>query len=83
MPGPYVRLMLFFFFLRSRAFFRLPFLQPLLLLGVLLRQLLCLLLMPLLDLLLPGFIRLPSCELLVFLFLLLLKFLPFFFLLRE
>lgn len=58
-------------------------LQPLLLLGVPLRQLLCLLLMPLFELLFPGFIRILSCELLVFLFLLLLQFLPFFLLLRE
>ena len=57
-------------------------LHPLLLLGVLLRQLLCLLLVPLLDLLPPGFIGILSCELLVFLFLLLLKFLPVSFLLR-
>ena len=70
------------FFRRSRVSW-LSFLQPLLLLGVLLLQLLCLLLMPLLDLLLLGFIGIPSPELLVFLFLLLLQFLPFFVLLRE
>ncbi len=45
-------------------------------------QLLCLLLVPLFDLLLPGFIGILSCELLVFLFLRLLKFLPVSFLLR-
>jgi hypothetical protein len=56
-------------------------LQPLLLLGVLLHHLLRLLLMALLDLLLPGFIGILSCELLVFAFLLLLKFLPVFLLL--
>jgi hypothetical protein len=61
----------------------LPFLQLLLLLGVPLHHLLCLLLMPLLDLLPPGFVRALSCELLMFPFLLLLKFLPFFFLLRK
>jgi len=58
-------------------------LQLLLLLGVFFHQLLCLLLMPLLDLLLSAFIRMLSCELLVLLFLLLLKTLSFFVLLRE
>jgi hypothetical protein len=67
---------------RSRAWRRLFFLQPLLLLGVPLLQLLCLLLVPLFDLLLPGFIGILSCELLVFLLLRLLKFLPVSFLLR-
>ncbi len=67
---------------RSRAWRRLFFLQPLLLLGVLLRQLLCLLLVTLLDLLPPGFICILSCKLLVLPVLLLLKFLPVSFLLR-
>jgi len=47
-----------------------------------LHHLLRLLLMALLDLLLPGFIGILSCQLLVFAFLLLLKFLPVFLLLR-
>lgn len=56
-------------------------LQPLLLLGVSFHQLLGLLLMALLHLLLSGFVRVLSCELLVVPFLLLLKFLPLFVLL--
>ncbi len=67
---------------RSRVGLRLSLLQPLLLLGVLLRQLLCLLLVTLLDLLPPGFICILSCKLLVLPVLLLLKFLPVSFLLR-
>jgi len=61
---------------------RLSLLQVLLLLGVSVHQLLCLLLVPLFDLLLPGFIRVLFCELLMVPFLLLLKFLSFFILLR-
>ena len=75
-----IRLMLFS--RRSRVGLRLSLLQPLLLLGVLLRQLLCLLLVTLLDLLPPGFICILSCKLLVLPVLLLLKFLPVSFLLR-
>jgi hypothetical protein len=63
---------------------RLLFLLQLLhLLSVSLPQLLGLLLMPLLDLLPPGFICILSCELLMLFFLLLLKLLPIFLLLRE
>ena len=68
--------MLFLFSRRSGAWCWLFFLQPLLLLGVPLLQLLRLLLVPLLDLLASAFIRMLSGELLMFLFLLLLKFLP-------
>ena len=66
----------FFFSRRSRGWRRLSLLQLLLLLGVPLLQLHSLLLVPLLDLLPSAVIRMLSGELLMFLFLLLLKFLP-------
>ena len=66
--------------MRSR--WRLPLLQLLLLLGVFLRQLLSLLLMPLLHLLCSVIIGFLFRQLLVLLVLLLLKFLPFLVLLR-
>ena len=78
----YPRLMPFFFSRRSGAWRRLFLLQLLLLLRVPLHHLLCLLLVPLLDLLPSAFIGMLSCELLVLFFLLLLKFLPLSVLLR-
>ncbi len=74
--------MLFLFSRRSGAWCWLSFLQALLLLGVSLLQLLRLLLVPLLDLLPSAIIRMLSGELLMFFFLLLLKFLPLSVLLR-
>ena len=67
---------------RGRAWL-LSFLQLLLLLGMSSLQLLCLLLMPLFHLLLPAFIRVLSCELLMFFLLPLLKVLPVLVLPRE